>query len=88
MGIQLQFPKMIQYKIDDGYDALKSTRDLKSYWDFEKIRASIKGISHALTIKAAGMERRTDIWISNRTENKPISLRTLHNCPFSPPFCQ
>lgn len=69
LGIQLQFPKMIQYRFGDGYEALKSTRDLKTYQDFQELRTSIRKISHVLTIKAAGMERRTDLWVSDAAKN-------------------
>jgi len=71
MGIQLQYPKMIQYKVGGGYEALKSTRDLNAYQDFEKLKKSIKEVSHILTIKTAdGTERRTNIKISNEVKSR------------------
>ncbi len=69
LGIQLQFPKMIQYRFGDGYETLRPTRDLKTYQDFQALRTSIKKITHALTIKAAGMERRTDLWVSDTVKS-------------------
>lgn len=69
LGIQLQFSKMIQYRFGYGYEALKSTRDLKTYQDFQELRTSIKKSSHVLTIKAAGMERCTDLWVSDAAKN-------------------
>lgn len=69
MGIQLQYPKMIQYQIGSGFEELKSTKELKTYQDFERLKKSIKEISHIMTLKTPdGIERRTNIRISNEVK--------------------
>ncbi len=71
MGVELQYPKTIQYKDDGGYEPLKSTKDLKSYQDFERLKKSIKEVSHILTIKTAdGIERRTSIWVDDEVKSR------------------
>lgn len=71
MGVQLQYPKTIQYKNDSGYEPLKTTKGLNSYQDFEKLKKSIKEVSHILIIKTAdGVERRTNIRVDNDVKNR------------------
>ena len=65
MGIALEYPKMIQYRFGDDYEALKSTETLNSYQDFIRLRDSIKKITRPLSIKAAGVERRLNIRVSD-----------------------
>lgn len=71
MGVQLQYPKTIQYKTDGGYESLKATKGLQTYQDFEKLKKSIKEISHILVIKTAdGAERRTNIWVDDEVKSR------------------
>ena len=71
MGVQLQYPKTIQYKVDGGYEPLKTTKGLKTYQDVEKLKKSIKEVSHILTIKTAeGVERRTNIWVDEEVKSR------------------
>ena len=71
MGVQLQYPKTIQYKVNGGYEPLKATKDLQSYQDFERLKKSIKEVSHILTIKTAdGNERRTNIWVDDEVKSR------------------
>lgn len=70
IGIQLQYPKMIQYKYGSDYEALRSTKDLKSYQDFEKLKNSIKAVSRPLTIKTADTERRTTVRVSDEVRSR------------------
>lgn len=60
---------MIQYQIGSGFEELKSTKELKTYQDFERLKKSIKEISHIMTLKTPeGIERRTNIRISNEVK--------------------
>ncbi|MCM1181762.1 MAG: hypothetical protein NC337_00110 [Roseburia sp.] len=71
MGVQLQYPKMIQYRKDDGYESLKTTKDLSSYQDFERLKKSIKEVSHILTIRTTdGIEKRTDIRVDDEVKSR------------------
>lgn len=70
MGIQLQYPKMIQYKVNGVYEPLKSAKELKTYRDFEKLKADINGITRPLTIRAADTEKRTGIRISDEVRSR------------------
>lgn len=71
MGAQLQYPKTIQYKVNGGYEPLKATKDLQSYQDFERLKKSIKEVSHILTIKTAdGNEKRTNIWVDDEVKSR------------------
>lgn len=70
MGIQLEYPKMIQYKVSGEYEPLKSTKELKTYRDFEKLKAAINGITRPLTIRTADAEKRTDIRISDEVKSR------------------
>lgn len=71
MGVRLDYPKMIQYKTDGDYEALKSTKYLRTYQDFEKLKKSINEVSGILTIKTAdGIVRRTNIRIDDATKKR------------------
>lgn len=71
MGVQLQYPKTIQYKDDGGYEPLKTTKGLQSYQDFERLKKSIKEVSHILTIKTTeGIERRTNIRVDDEVKSR------------------
>lgn len=71
MGVELQYPKTIQYKGDDGYEPLKTTKGLKTYQDFERLKKSIKKVSHILIIKTVeGVERRTNIWVDDEVKSR------------------
>lgn len=75
MGVELQYPKTIQYNVNGEYEPLKTTKGLKSYQDFEKLKKSIKEVSHILIIKTAdGVERRTNIWVDDEVKSR------LHTC--------
>ncbi len=65
MGTELQYPKMIQYKYGDDYEALRSTKELRSRQDFEELKHAIKRISRPLTIKTDHAERRLNIRVSD-----------------------
>ena len=85
MGVQLHYPKTIQYKDDYGYEPLKTTKDLKSYQDFERLKKSIKEVSHILTIKTAdGIERRTNIRIDDEVKSR---LNTCYSFQQNGIFC-
>lgn len=64
MGLQLHFPKFVQYPSAAGYRPLRSTEDLASYRDFEALRRSVKKLSRALVLRAGDRERRTGLWVS------------------------
>ncbi len=69
MGVQLQYPKMIQYRIDGEYEVLRPTSTLKSYQDYEELKKAIKQESHYLTIKTTdGIMKRTNLLIDDETK--------------------
>ncbi len=71
MGVQLQYPKTVQYRVGGVYEPLRTTKTLKSYRDYEKLKKSIKEVSHFLTIKTTdGVEKRTDILVDNETKSQ------------------
>lgn len=71
MGVQLNYPKMIQYKMGEHYEALKPTTNLKAFRDFEDLKKSIKERSHSLTIKTVdGIAKRTNIWVGDEVKKQ------------------
>ena len=75
-GLQLCFPKNIQYKQGDDYEPLRTTKTLDSYQDFELLRNRIRSITNPLRVAINGQERRPNIRIS------PAALTDVENFYF------
>lgn len=69
LGLELLFPKQIQYGCDGDYTPLQATKDLMSYQDFLIIRDRIKGITKPLRLIVTGKETRPKIRISQNALN-------------------
>lgn len=62
---------MIQYKAGGNYEALRTTKTLEGYRDFDDLKKSINKITHILTIKTAeGTTKRTGIRIDDETKSR------------------
>ena len=64
VGLELLFPKQIQYPCGEGYSSLQATKDLASYQDFELLRNRIKGFTKPLRLMVSGKEVRPRVRIS------------------------
>lgn len=63
-GLELSYPKQIQYECGSSYEALKSTHDLESYNDFLTLKSRIKAVTKGLKFEVAGKEMRPSVRIS------------------------
>ncbi len=70
MGIQLQYPKLIQYKCGEEYEPPKPAKSLKAYQDFEALKNSVTKITRPLTIAYAGSKKRLNIRVSDEARLK------------------
>lgn len=61
LGLQLFFPKWIQYPCDGGYTQLASTKDLASYQSYLTVLQRIKSLTKPLRFVLDGREVRPNI---------------------------
>lgn len=78
VGLELVYPKKIQYPVDGDWTDLESTKDLASYQDFLLLKKRIHGITKPLRVMMAERELRTRVRVS------PAALEDLEKFPF---FC-
>ena len=64
VGLELFFPKWIQYTQGEDYSPLQTTTELASYQDFLAIRDRIKAITKPLRISVMGKEIKPRVRIS------------------------
>lgn len=70
MGLQLQFPKNIQYKIDTIYEPLRTTEGLPGYKDFMALKDAIKSVTKPMTIIVDGVVKRPSARISAEAKER------------------
>lgn len=70
MGMQLSYPKKIQYQIKDGYEELKTTQGLKSFKDYEELKGAIKKITTPLTVVVSEGLKKVNVRISDEAKKK------------------
>lgn len=68
IGMEISYPKNIQYAVGTGFEPLKPTTQLASFKDYENLRAAIKDITKPLTLITDTDKRRTPINISSRAK--------------------
>ena len=64
MGIQLQFPKKIQYENEGVYGELKSTNYLEHYQVYVDLKNRINKMTKNLVVQIEGETVKTNIWMS------------------------
>ena len=76
MGLELLYPKKIQYPADGDWTDLESTKALPSYQDFLLLKQRIHAITKPLRVMMQDREVRTRIRVS------PAALEDLEKFPF------
>ena len=69
IGMEISYPKNIQYSVGNDFEPPKPTTQLASFKDYENLKAAIKAITKPLTLKTAADKRRTSVYISPRAKN-------------------
>lgn len=76
VGLELFYPKKIQYPVDGDWTDLESTKDLVSYQDFLLLKKRIQSITKPLRVMMLDREVRTRVRVS------PAALDDLDKFPF------
>lgn len=76
VGLELVYPKKIQYPDGDDYTDLESTQELPSYQDFLTLKKRIQAITKPLRVMMLDREVRTRVRVS------PAALEDLDKFPF------
>lgn len=68
VGLELSYPKKIQYQYDrtEGYEPLRSTKDLEAYHDFDLLKERIQKITGSFSFSLNGKKVRTRVRISGQ----------------------
>ena len=64
MGLQLVYPKMIQYRQNSGYEALRSTRELAGYQVYENLKKAVAKQTKSLYVMNGGEKIKTNVRVS------------------------
>lgn len=64
LGIQLQYPKKIQYPKGDNYEPLQSTEQLRTYQDYTNIKSTIMEITKPLRVQFGEERKSTGVRVS------------------------
>ena len=70
MGLQLQYPKMIQYRQDSGYETPKSTKELAGYRDYVNLKNVITKLTKPLYVMENGDKRKTNVRVSAEVKER------------------
>lgn len=76
VGLELFYPKKIQYPVEGDWTDLESTHDLPSYQDFLLLKKRIQAITKPLRVMLLDRQVRTRIRVS------PTALEDLDKFPF------
>lgn len=64
MGLQLEYPKMIQYRQNSGYEALRSTREHAGYQVYENLKKAVTKQTKSLYVMNGGEKIKTNVRVS------------------------
>ena len=70
LGLQLEYPKMIQYRQNSGYEALRSTRELAGYQVYENLKRAVTRQTKPLYVMAGGEKIKTNVRVSEETKKQ------------------
>lgn len=79
MGIQLQFPKKIQYENEGGYEELKSTNYLEHYQVYVDLKNIINKMTKVLVIQVEGEAVKTNIRVSEGAKEDLCRAHVFEN---------
>lgn len=85
VGLEMVYPKKIQFECGSSYEELRSTHELESYNDYLSLKERIKTATTALKFEISGKEIRPSVRISKLAlqDVKNFFFFSSNNCVFT-----